>query len=189
MYKRQSLCRANEAFAKLWRVRQRLPHDDYGTQARLINALQYTDDIFKVAVTLEVALELGVQFAHMIGVAHLWRGSRMQPASLARGVATHLASLSSAHSIPRPHGLQLPAAKPEKWWIGANGPWTGTVISAAYMAIWVPPAKVFRTLRQARHLLDGVMTITDYRSFVGFVSSLRDMRERGAYDMWASGSR
>ena len=57
------------------------------------------------------------------------------------------------------------------------------VISVAFGAVWVPAAKIFRTLQGVRRLLDGQMNVSEHRSFVSFVASLADMREKGLYNM------
>ena len=179
----KGLCRDNPEFARVWRVRQRLAHDDYGTQARLADALQFTDDAVMGASTPEIAVELLVQFAHMVGAPHMWAPAAMGPRKGAQSVAHTLARVCNASRVPRPHGLNLPAAKPEKWHAGGQAPWIGAVLAIALGAVWITAPKIFRTLQGVKSLLDGQMPIAKYHSFVSFVASLADLRERGAYDM------
>eukprot|EP00965_Chrysotila_dentata_P008656 281490-Pleurochrysis_carterae.AAC.1 len=48
--------RASADFDAYWRRRLRMPHDaTYGTQARLVAALQYTDDMLVAAVGPQAA--------------------------------------------------------------------------------------------------------------------------------------
>lgn len=62
----RELCRRFPRFARVWRMRQCMPHEDYGTQARLVDGLMYTDDARLDAATPDIGVELLVQFAHMI---------------------------------------------------------------------------------------------------------------------------
>ena len=73
---------------RVWRRRLQLAHDDYGTQARLADALQFTDDAEMAAATPEVGVELMVLFAHMIGPPHMWAAARMGPHGGARNGAS-----------------------------------------------------------------------------------------------------
>eukprot|EP00965_Chrysotila_dentata_P022442 743060-Pleurochrysis_carterae.AAC.1 len=60
-------------FARWMRTRRAMPHDAYGTQARLHDGLMYTDDSVKMAVGPEGALNLLVTFHRIVGPA--WRGA------------------------------------------------------------------------------------------------------------------
>ena len=48
-------------------ARRTIPHDDYGTQARLMCALQYTDDSLMQYVGPQIGVAMLVSFCRMIG--------------------------------------------------------------------------------------------------------------------------
>ena len=85
----------NEAFEEAWAGRLALKHDDYGTQARLISSLQYTDDKTVTAVGPVMMAHVIVCFCRMIGpslyasddAAEAARGTARRHASLLRGDA------------------------------------------------------------------------------------------------------
>ena len=55
------------AFDAMWRGRLALPHDDYGTQARIVTALQYTDDSVKACLGASATVTTIVEFCRLIG--------------------------------------------------------------------------------------------------------------------------
>ena len=170
-------------FDTIWARRLRLPEDSYGTQARLVDGLQYTDDALPQAACAAAGVELLVQFAHIIGPPHFWEGCAFDAKPLATHVARNLARASSAASVPRLHGLNLEAAKPDKLFGGQAAPWVGGVVSAAWGALWVTRAKLLRTYDNATLLLEGRMCVSAYRSFIGFITSLNALRRVRKYDL------
>ena len=54
-------------FDAMWRGRLALQHDDYGTQARIVTALQYTDDSVKACLGATATVTTIVVFCRMIG--------------------------------------------------------------------------------------------------------------------------
>ena len=62
---------AHPDFDEWWKIREALPHDDYGSQARLHDALQYTDDMHAVAVGPVVGAHFVVCFARFVGPAYV----------------------------------------------------------------------------------------------------------------------
>jgi hypothetical protein len=54
-------------FDAMWKDRQALQHDDYGTQARIVTALQYTDDSVKACLGAVATVTTIVEFCRMIG--------------------------------------------------------------------------------------------------------------------------
>ena len=169
-------------FARLWTQRRRLAHDAYGTQARLVDGVQYTDDALLQSACAAAGVELLAQFAHIVGPTHRWADCPFDARHLAVSVAQGVARASNAASVPRLHGLNLEAAKAEKLFGGHAAPWTGGVTSSAFGAMWITRAKLLRTADNAAQLLDGRMCVADYRSFVGFVISLNALRQRERYD-------
>ena len=57
----------SSAFDAMWRGRVALDHDDYGTQARIVTALQYTDDSVKACLGSVATVTTIVEFCRMIG--------------------------------------------------------------------------------------------------------------------------
>ena len=55
------------AFDTMWRSRLALKHDDYGTQARIVTAMQYTDDSVKVCLGAIATIATIVEFCRLIG--------------------------------------------------------------------------------------------------------------------------
>ena len=88
--------------------RRALPHDDFGTPARLADAMCYTDDAAMAAVGPRRAVLLLSLFHEMIGAPHGtidWAASeRISAFQLATGVTR----LGQAGAIPRPLGLGPP---------------------------------------------------------------------------------
>ena len=58
---------ASADFDTMWRARLTLEHDDYGTQARIVTALQYTDDSVKACLGAVATVTTIVEFCRMIG--------------------------------------------------------------------------------------------------------------------------
>jgi hypothetical protein len=54
-------------FDEMWRGRLALEHDDYGTQARIVTALQYTDDSVKACLGATATTVTIVEFCRLIG--------------------------------------------------------------------------------------------------------------------------
>ena len=54
-------------FDAMWRGRLALEHDDYGTQARIVTALQYTDDSVKACLGATATIITIVEFCRLIG--------------------------------------------------------------------------------------------------------------------------
>jgi hypothetical protein len=54
-------------FDAMWRGRLGLGHDDYGTQARIVTALQYTDDSVKACLGATATVTTIVEFCRLIG--------------------------------------------------------------------------------------------------------------------------
>jgi len=58
---------ASKAFDSMWKGRLALQHDDYGTQARVVTALQYTDDSVKACLGATATVTTIVEFCRIIG--------------------------------------------------------------------------------------------------------------------------
>jgi len=58
---------ASGAFDSIWKDRLALQHDDYGTQARIVTALQYTDDSVKACLGATATVTTIVEFCRIIG--------------------------------------------------------------------------------------------------------------------------
>ena len=83
--------RRRPAFAKLWAKREAIRHDDYGSHARLQEALQYTDDMFSGMVGPTVAATTIICFCRLIGPA---QHVSADAADAARGTARrHMVAL------------------------------------------------------------------------------------------------
>eukprot|EP00965_Chrysotila_dentata_P137453 4546723-Pleurochrysis_carterae.AAC.1 len=91
-------CRASGDFRAYWRRRERMPHDaTYGTQARLVAALQYTDDMLVAAVDPRAAVAVLVCFTDMIGpCAYLDENA----GEAGRGTAVRLCLLAGGTPTP-----------------------------------------------------------------------------------------
>jgi len=161
--------------------RRALPHDDYGTQARLADAMCYTDDAAMAAVSPRRAVLLLSLFHEMIGAPHgtvNWAASeRISAFQLATGVAR----LSQAGAIPRPLGLGLEASRVDKWHGGLATLWLGCHSSAAYGLVWVPHPKRLETCARLRRLRTGTIPVAEYRRLYGVLTSLLPMLAREPY--------
>ena len=73
-------------FDAMWRGRLALEHDDYGTQARIVTALQYTDDSVKACLGATATLITIVEFCRMIEVSRY----RSSPTPAPRSIIVHL---------------------------------------------------------------------------------------------------
>lgn len=110
--------RAQPAFDKWWVRRLAMAHDDYGTQARLHDSLQYTDDKFGVCVGPVVAAHFLACFSRLIGPAYV---PSADAAMAARATVANLATRAGCSGSPapplprdpRPPIVALSAACPE----------------------------------------------------------------------------
>ena len=85
-------------FDAMWKDRQALQHDDYGTQARIVTALQYTDDSVKACLGAAATVTTIVEFCRIIGPRY-YQGHDAHEA--ARGTVTR--------SIIDEYGISLQA--------------------------------------------------------------------------------
>jgi hypothetical protein len=73
------------AFDAMWKGRLALPQDDYGTQARIVTALQYTDDSVKACLGATAVVTTIIEFCRIIG-PRFYAGR--DPHEAARGTVT-----------------------------------------------------------------------------------------------------
>ena len=119
----ERLRRENEQFDHWMRVREAMPHDDYGTMARLASSLQYTDDHWGCVVGAEGADTFLTVFHRFIGPA--WVGEpTLQGMADAQEAAERVAA---AYEREYRAFAERPVAPPRTYW--AEGEWAGCVRS------------------------------------------------------------
>ena len=91
-------CQEFPAFAEIWKVRRAIPHDDYGTHARVVESMQYTDDEFTCAVGPLAMAAATVAFCRMIGPP-LYASA--DAADAARGTIARHRALVRGDALPR----------------------------------------------------------------------------------------
>ena len=89
---------ANPAFNEAWEARLAiLVEDEYGTHARLVMAMEYTDDMLAAGAGPEATAALTVCFCRLIGPPLYMTGDA---AEAARGTARRHAALTRGESVP-----------------------------------------------------------------------------------------
>ena len=160
---------SNASFDAWCTIREAMPHDQSGSQLRLLMALIFTDDAFWQAVSPEIAALTVSCFHHMIGPAHVTRDE----IGVAAEVAALLGARYVAATVPRPAGINLWAAKPYKWGGGISTKWCGAIYSGVFAVVWLPPDKALRTLEGIQLFVQQRMQLLEFRSFHGFLVSVR----------------
>ena len=128
-------------------ARVALPHDSYGRQDRLFDALVFADDP-RMAVV----------------------GSREDGPG---GVAARPLRLAACfHDVVGPGGLNLRLADQLKWSCGVWSKWVGMCISPMLGLLWVPPDKALRADSELRQLAEGTMSQARLVSLLGFLNHL-----------------
>ena len=116
------LRRENQEFDEWMRAREELPHDDYGTHARLLDSLQYTDDHWACVVGAEGAETFLTVFHTFIGPA--WVGEpTLQGMAAAEEAAERVAA---AYEREYRAFAEREVAPPRVYW--AEGQWANLVL-------------------------------------------------------------
>ena len=140
------------ALTEAMRARAALPHDSFGTMARLWDQSMFTDDMSAKVIGAGRSMRWLLCFHELVGDEIVRDGL-----------------------VGAARGLNLPLSRAAKQQGGVGTTWLGAGSAAALGVVWVPEEKRLRAAAGVELALAGGITIGEYRPLVHFLTSIHFM--------------